>query len=166
MKIRRASIIGMALVLAAGTAASAQSPAYRAGPVGPGETLTFVEDAAHDMDWNSTDNGGGLLTGDGGLAIEGTAGQPDAGVLTDGAALSMAGGYWSVTASATTVPVCYANCDQSTIPPVLNVLDFNCFLNAFAGGSAYANCDQSTIAPVLNVLDFNCFLNRFAGGCP
>jgi hypothetical protein len=30
----------------------------------------------------------------------------------------------------------------------------------------YANCDASTIAPVLNVNDFVCFLNRFAAGCP
>ena len=63
-------------------------------------------------------------------------------------------------------PQCYANCDGSSIPPVLNVLDFNCFLNQFASGGSYANCDGSTIAPVLNVLDFNCFLNRFAAGCP
>jgi hypothetical protein len=61
---------------------------------------------------------------------------------------------------------CYANCDGSTIPPVLNVLDFNCFLNRFSAGASYANCDGSTIAPVLNVLDFNCFLNAFAAGCP
>jgi hypothetical protein len=64
------------------------------------------------------------------------------------------------------VAACYANCDGSTIAPVLNVLDFNCFLNSFAAGASYANCDGSTIAPVLNVLDFNCFLNRFAAGCP
>jgi 6-phosphogluconolactonase (cycloisomerase 2 family) len=32
--------------------------------------------------------------------------------------------------------------------------------------ACYANCDQSTQAPVLNVLDFNCFLNRFGAGCP
>ena len=31
--------------------------------------------------------------------------------------------------------------------------------------SCYANCDNSTTAPVLNVLDFSCFLNRFAAGC-
>jgi hypothetical protein len=61
---------------------------------------------------------------------------------------------------------CYANCDGSTIAPVLNVLDFNCFLNRFSTGDSYANCDGSTAAPVLNVLDFNCFLNRFAAGCP
>ena len=30
----------------------------------------------------------------------------------------------------------------------------------------YANCDGGTVPPVLNVLDFNCFLNRFATGCP
>jgi probable HAF family extracellular repeat protein len=63
-------------------------------------------------------------------------------------------------------PACYANCDGSTIPPVLNVLDFNCFLDRYASGNSYANCDGSTTPPVLNVLDFNCFLNRFAGGCP
>jgi hypothetical protein len=62
--------------------------------------------------------------------------------------------------------VCYANCDNSTAPPVLNVLDFNCFLNRFSAGDSYANCDGSTAAPVLNVLDFNCFLNRFSAGCP
>jgi hypothetical protein len=61
---------------------------------------------------------------------------------------------------------CYANCDASSTAPVLNVLDFNCFLNRFAAGASYANCDGSAIAPVLNVLDFNCFLNRFAAGCP
>ncbi len=60
---------------------------------------------------------------------------------------------------------CYANCDQSTTPPCLNVLDFSCFLNRFAAGDPYANCDGSTTPPVLNVLDFSCFLNRFAAGC-
>jgi hypothetical protein len=60
---------------------------------------------------------------------------------------------------------CFANCDGSTTPPVLNVLDFSCFLNRFAAGDSYANCDGSTTTPVLNVLDFTCFLNRFAAGC-
>jgi hypothetical protein len=61
---------------------------------------------------------------------------------------------------------CYANCDGSHTSPVLNVLDFNCFLNRFSAGEAWANCDGSTVAPVLNVLDFNCFLNQFTAGCP
>jgi hypothetical protein len=63
------------------------------------------------------------------------------------------------------VVVCYANCDASTTPPVLNVLDFACFLNKFAAGDPYANCDNSSTPPVLNVLDFACFLNKFAAGC-
>ena len=62
--------------------------------------------------------------------------------------------------------ICYANCDGSTTPPVLNVLDFACFLNQFSSGSQAANCDGSTASPSLNVLDFACFLNSFAGGCP
>jgi hypothetical protein len=61
---------------------------------------------------------------------------------------------------------CYANCDASTVSPVLNVGDFTCFLQRFAAGESYANCDESTVPPVLNVGDFTCFLQRFAAGCP
>jgi hypothetical protein len=60
---------------------------------------------------------------------------------------------------------CYANCDNSTLAPVLNISDFVCFLTAFAAGNPYANCDTSTAPPTLNVADFVCFLNRFAAGC-
>src|SRR5262249_15989351 len=63
-------------------------------------------------------------------------------------------------------PVCYANCDGSTTQPVLNVIDFACFLNRYASGDTYANCDGSTTPPQLNVLDFACFLNSYAAGCP
>jgi hypothetical protein len=62
--------------------------------------------------------------------------------------------------------VCYANCDQSSGGPVLNVADFVCFLTQFAAADPYANCDASTAPPVLNVLDFVCFQERFAAGCP
>jgi hypothetical protein len=61
---------------------------------------------------------------------------------------------------------CYANCDISINPPILNVADFGCFLGKFAAGDLYANCDDSTAAPVLNVADFGCFLSKFAAGCP
>jgi murein tripeptide amidase MpaA len=69
---------------------------------------------------------------------------------------------------------CYANCDQSTAAPVLNIDDFSCFINRFALAQAlpheqqvadYANCDGSTVPPVLNVDDFGCFINAFALGC-
>jgi hypothetical protein len=60
---------------------------------------------------------------------------------------------------------CYANCDGSTVAPVLNVDDFLCFINSFATGDPYANCDCSTVEPALNVDDFLCFINRFAAGC-
>jgi hypothetical protein len=61
---------------------------------------------------------------------------------------------------------CYANCDGSTVSPILNANDFNCFLNLFANGDPSANCDGSTVSPILNANDFNCFLNLFANGCP
>jgi hypothetical protein len=60
----------------------------------------------------------------------------------------------------------YANCDNSwNPPPLLNVLDFNCFLVRFSMGDPYANCDRSTTPPTLNVLDFNCFMNCFVAAC-
>ncbi len=61
--------------------------------------------------------------------------------------------------------ICYANCDGSTTPPMINVLDFSCFLNKFASGDMAANCDGSTTVPQLNVLDFACFVNTYAAGC-
>ena len=61
---------------------------------------------------------------------------------------------------------CYANCDGSTLAPLLNVNDFICFNNLYATGSSLANCDGSTLTPILNVNDFTCFLNKFAAGCP
>lgn len=69
---------------------------------------------------------------------------------------------------------CYPNCDGSTLPPVLNIDDFLCFINMFALGMTlpheaqvthYANCDASTTAPALNIDDFTCFVARFAAGC-
>lgn len=60
---------------------------------------------------------------------------------------------------------CYANCDASTVTPVLNVNDFTCFLNYFAAGDLRANCDGSSTPPVLNVLDFACFVNAYPAGC-
>ncbi len=58
--------------------------------------------------------------------------------------------------------VCYANCDHSTMPPILNANDFACFLNKYAAQCPYADCDQNG---TLNILDFACFLNKFATGC-
>ena len=83
--------------------------------------------------------------------------------------LSLDGGFtWAPSLGSTRIILsgpCYANCDQSAAAPVLNVIDFACFLNHFAAGDPYANCDGSSTVPVLNVSDFACFLNKFAAGC-
>jgi YVTN family beta-propeller protein len=61
---------------------------------------------------------------------------------------------------------CYANCDGSHAPPILNVNDFVCFQAKFAAGDPAANCDGSSAPPILNVNDFICFQSKFAAGCP
>jgi hypothetical protein len=97
------------------------------------------------------------------FTLASTIGDPLAGSIVSSGQYSLGTGFIAVV---TGPPPCYANCDGSTTPPVLNVLDFSCFLNKFAAGDAAANCDGSTTPPVLNVLDFSCFLNEFAAGCP
>jgi len=63
------------------------------------------------------------------------------------------------------IPPCYANCDNSSVAPVLNVNDFICFQTKFAQRDPYANCDNSTTPPILNVNDFVCFQQKYAAGC-
>jgi hypothetical protein len=73
------------------------------------------------------------------------------------------------------VPECYANCNGSTLAPVLNVDDFSCFISEYSAAmqlpvslriSHYANCNRSTKPPVLTVDDFVCFMTTFVAGCP
>lgn len=61
---------------------------------------------------------------------------------------------------------CLANCDNSSVAPVLNAMDFQCFINQYTMGSTMANCDGSTGTPMLTAMDFMCFMNRYQAGCP
>jgi hypothetical protein len=124
----------------------------------------------YDLTWSAIACGG-LTAGSaaGPYAVAGTVGQSDAGKMA-GSAFIIHGGFWSVVSP----DECYANCDGSTLSPVLNVNDFICFQAAFATAqslplaqqiTSYANCDHSTNPPVLNVNDFICFQAAFAAGC-
>jgi hypothetical protein len=134
---------------------------HHARPAAAGDIPVYT-DGALDLEWTSTDCGAGVLAA-GTLVLEGSIGQHDAGPLAGPGGLALDGGFWMTLGPQAP---CYANCDQSTVPPALNILDFGCFLNRFASADPYANCDGSTVPPALNVLDFNCFLNQFAAGCP
>jgi hypothetical protein len=113
-----------------------------------------------DLSWSVIGGGGGSSAG-GTFDLTGTIGQADAGAMTTGLFI-LAGGFWDAAPN----QGCYANCDHSLLPPLLNVTDFACFLQKFSTGDPYANCDGSTTPPVLNVSDFTCFLQRFSEGCP
>jgi hypothetical protein len=73
--------------------------------------------------------------------------------------------FLALTVTAGPPSVCYPNCDGSTTPPVLNVMDFACFMNRYSAQDPYANCDGSTTPPVINVQDFTCFMNAYTIGC-
>lgn len=62
---------------------------------------------------------------------------------------------------------CYADCDQTTGPGVLDIFDFLCFGNKFDQRDPYAcDCDLSTGPGVCDIFDFLCFGNAFSQGCP
>jgi len=63
------------------------------------------------------------------------------------------------------VPIvyCYADFDDSG---AVNINDYIAFLNGFAAGDPRANCDGSSVPPVLNINDFICFSIAAANGCP
>jgi hypothetical protein len=81
--------------------------------------------------WFSIDGGGSTTPSVGGVyTVAGTVGQPDASSTLSGGVYGCIGGFWVAALS----PVCYANCDGSTVSPVLTANDFQCFLNKFATG--------------------------------
>ena len=47
----------------------------------------------YDLTWSTVDGGGGTFSSGGGYTLGGTAGQPDAGVLTGGG-YTLGGGFW------------------------------------------------------------------------
>lgn len=57
---------------------------------------------------------------------------------------------------------CGANCDGSTVSPVLTANDFMCYINAIAVQDPYANFDE-VCGWTGN--DFQTFLNAYASGC-
>jgi hypothetical protein len=92
--------------------------------------------------------------------------QPCAGMYAYRVRATVANECGSTSSEPAMLSVCYANCDCSSLPPVLSTGDLLCFLNRFASLDPYANCDGSTAPPALNVQDFLCFLNAFSAGCP
>jgi hypothetical protein len=122
--------------------------------------------------------GGGTYLGDGSTCAAGCGGGATGACCTGGACAAgvtqaaCVGGGGTYLGDGSTCAAgcggggsCYANCDNSTAVPFLNVQDFSCFLTKFASNDPYANCDSSTAIPTLNVQDFSCYLTKFATGC-
>ena len=63
--------------------------------------MPIVADAQLAISWYTIDGGGGMNSAGGGLQLDGTIGQPDAGAMTGGG-FSLTGGFWAVTPSAGT----------------------------------------------------------------
>jgi hypothetical protein len=152
------SVADMYLALTDGMAAailSVHGREYTSGPLQP--TLYQANGVSVDWAWGARQ----IL----GLTIELRAGGASGFELPPEEIVPTCEETWPaflVIADHLTPPACYADCDGIG---GLTANDFGCFLNAFANGQSYANCDGSSIAPVLTANDFSCFLNQYANGC-
>jgi hypothetical protein len=155
-----------ATVVVVGNPSITQQPQDVTVPLGSPASFMVVANNATGYQWYQDTNiivGATDATYSIASVADGDAGVYNCTVTGDCGASNSVGATLTIS---TPPPPCYANCDQSTTPPVLNVGDFTCFLQKYAAGDPYANCDQSTTPPVLNVGDFTCFLQKFAAGCP
>ena len=149
-----------------------QQPASQSVSVGSPVAFTVASSDASGYQWrkNLVEIGGATNAT---YSIASVA-QADAGSY-DCEVFSLCGQANSQAATLTVSAGCYANCDQSTVPPVVNAGDFTCFLQQFSAAvllsgaqqqTHYANCDGSSIFPQVNAGDFTCFLQKYAAGCP
>ena len=61
---------------------------------GPEQNVSLAQSGgSYDLTWSSVDGGGGTFSHGGGYSLGGTAGQPDAGLLTGGG-YTLGGGFW------------------------------------------------------------------------
>jgi len=82
---------------------------------------------------NTFGPGGATVPSTGGdYSVTGTIGQPAPGPASGGQ-FACGGGFWGTPGAGGPAP-CYANCDGSTIAPILNVNDFICFQQQYAAG--------------------------------
>ena len=68
--------------------------------------VAWTSSASHDLTWWTVDGGGGTFSTGGGYSLGGTAGQPDAGVLSGGV-YTLAGGFWPGGAAAAPAYIIY-----------------------------------------------------------
>ncbi len=117
----------------------------------------FAQDFA--IDWHTVDGGGGTSTG-GGFELEGTIGQPDAGILTGGN-FELSGGFW-----AGAVPQCACLGDMNADGD-RNGADISAFVGCVIGGGACLCADVNGMNGV-TLADVTVFVtDLLAGtGCP
>ena len=58
-----------------------------------GSTILAQSGGGYDLSWNTADGGGATFSTGGGYSLGGTAGQPDAGLLSGGG-YTLGGGFW------------------------------------------------------------------------
>ena len=105
---------------------------------------------------STVDAGGVVGSVAGSYTLSGTAGQPEAGLLTAGT-LTLDGGFWG--ASAADSCVADFNGDGN-----VNFFDVSSYITAFNGQSPAA--DLAAPFGILNFFDIAAFIQTFSDGCP
>ncbi len=117
----------------------------------------FGQDFA--IDWHTVDGGGGFSAG-GNFELEGTIGQPDAGILTGGN-FELSGGFW-----AGAVPQCACLGDMNSDGD-RNCADISAFVGCVIGGGSCLCADVNGMNGV-TLADVTAFVSDLLMGtaCP
>ena len=108
-----------------------------------------------DIAWYTMDGGGGQ-SGDGTFELNGTIGQPDAGVELAGGGFSLTGGFQLAVTNAILL-------GDVNLDGAVNLLDVDPFIDRLASGDfqAEADCNEDG---VVNLLDVDPFIAILGGG--
>lgn len=108
----------------------------------------------YDIEWNTID-GGGDMSSNGLLVLEGTIGQHDAGVELQGSGFSLVGGYWPLVGA----HLCLADINQDG---TLDFFDYLDFVAAFSESDPPADFNYDGNIDFFDYLDF---VAAFSNGC-
>lgn len=119
----------------------------------------------YDLSWHTVDGGGGMSSA-AALAVEGTIGQHDAGIM-NGGAFELVGGFWAG-AGSPTVPTCPGDIAPGEGDGLVNVIDLLAIINNW--GACTSPCPPSCSTDInsdcsTNVIDLLAVINQW-GSCP
>ncbi len=120
--------------------------------------------AVFDLSWNTVDGGGSMTDSGQNLAVYGTAGQPDAGLMTGGN-FTIVGGFWP---AASAPPPIACGCGDLDDSGLVNLADFSLLSACYGLDAPSLDCPAALFlcadldgSGAIDLVDFSLFSGAF-----